>query len=200
MSDEAPRADDSPDPIASAPAIAPRSGILLPRWLGFAAGAVVVAVVFGVIGYAIGDSSGSGSRSRSAPGGIQIQVPGRIGPGGSMSIGPLPRNLVPGLEGGGLSVPGPVPANPLLGVQVTETKGGVLITGVQSGSPAADSGLQRGDVITAVDGTSVASARDLVLIVGRHMSGDQISITYTRNGTSSTANITLSAALASQGI
>jgi putative serine protease PepD len=65
---------------------------------------------------------------------------------------------------------------------------------------SANVGLQKNDVITAVDGTPVSSARDLVLIVGRHRSGDQISVTYTRNGTSSTANITLSAGQASQGV
>ena len=200
MSDEAPRSDDPQTPNTAAPAGESRSGIFLPRWLGFAVGAVVVALVFGGIGYALGDSSGSGSSSRPAPGDIQIQVPGRIGPGGSMTIGPLPRTLFPGLGGGALSVPGPVPANPLLGVQIADSKGGALITGIQSGSPAANGGLQKGDVITAVDGTSVSSARDLVLIVGRHQSGDQISVTYTRNGTSSTANITLSAAQASRSL
>lgn len=38
---------------------------------------------------------------------------------------------------------------------------GVLVTGIQPGTPAASSGLRRGDVIVSVDGQAVTSAADL---------------------------------------
>ena len=43
---------------------------------------------------------------------------------------------------------------------------GVLVTKVLPGTPAKDSGLRDGDVITAADGQSVASVRALTRIVG----------------------------------
>ncbi len=38
---------------------------------------------------------------------------------------------------------------------------GVLVTGIQPGTPAASSGLRRGDVIVSIDGQAVTSAADL---------------------------------------
>ena len=65
------------------------------------------------------------------------------------------------------------PARSLLGVRLTQLTpelrehfgapkdAGVLVAGVEAGSPAAEAGLQVGDVLTKVAGTSVASAGDV---------------------------------------
>ena len=58
-------------------------------------------------------------------------------------------------------------------------------------SPAAKAGLQDGDVITAIDGTDVTSPEAVRAAVQAKQSGDQLSVTYTRNGQSSTVDVTL---------
>src|SRR3954452_2339374 len=49
-------------PVAAAPATSDRpAGIFVPKWVGLIAAAIVAALIFGGIGYAIGDSSDSGT-------------------------------------------------------------------------------------------------------------------------------------------
>src|SRR3954464_11224475 len=49
-------------PVAAAPATPDRpAGIFVPKWVGLVAAAIVAALIFGGIGYAIGDSSDSGT-------------------------------------------------------------------------------------------------------------------------------------------
>ena len=60
-----------------------------------------------------------------------------------------------------------------------------------NGSPAAGAGLQAGDVITAVDGTAVSSPVDLAQQVRSHQPGDQVTITYSRGGNSTDAQVQL---------
>lgn len=57
---------------------------------------------------------------------------------------------------------------------------GVCLTSVPDGSPAAEAGLQKGDVITAIDGTSVSTAEELTTQLKYHKSGDSVKITYQR--------------------
>src|SRR6185369_13754253 len=59
-----------------------------------------------------------------------------------------------------------------LGVQLAQdTTGGATISGVVDGSPAAQAGLQAGDTVTAVGGTSVDSADALSSALAKHNSG-----------------------------
>lgn len=83
-----------------------------------------------------------------------------------------------------------------LGAQIsstaTGTAGGVTIAGTVEGSAAASAGLVAGDVITAVDGTSVADASALTAAVQAHESGDQVSVTWIdAAGASHTQTVTL---------
>jgi S1-C subfamily serine protease len=68
---------------------------------------------------------------------------------------------------------------------------GAQVANVASGSPAAGAGLQQGDVITAVDGTTVSSPADLARLVRSHQPGDQVTITYSRGGNSTDAPVQL---------
>jgi S1-C subfamily serine protease len=86
------------------------------------------------------------------------------------------------------------------GVGVSGTSGtsgtpasGVAIASVIQGSPAAQAGLQGGDVITAIDGKSTLTFTDLHDDIQAHLPGQQISVTYEDyyTGTSHTAEITL---------
>ncbi|MET0420633.1 MAG: PDZ domain-containing protein [Acidimicrobiia bacterium] len=79
------------------------------------------------------------------------------------------------------------------GVSTTNSSNpaGAQISAVRADSPAADAGLQAGDVITAIDGTTVASSSSFARQVASHDPGDVISVTYARGGTSATARVRL---------
>lgn len=66
---------------------------------------------------------------------------------------------------------------------------GVVIAKVTNGSPADDAGLATGDVITAVDGQTVQTAKDVQRIVKEHKPGDSIKMAVSRNGRSNTITI-----------
>ncbi len=76
-----------------------------------------------------------------------------------------------------------------LGVQVSSSTGGryrysqaagsgALISGVVSGTPAANAGLVAGDTITAIDGTSITDPSDLTSALAGHTPGQQITVTW----------------------
>jgi len=79
----------------------------------------------------------------------------------------------------------------LLGVNVRTALNGVSVADVSSGSAAAAAGIKAGDVITAVDGTTVKSAEALRATIESHKPGDKISVTVTRGGASKTLSVTL---------
>jgi S1-C subfamily serine protease len=82
-----------------------------------------------------------------------------------------------------------------LGVSVTDqtaTAGnGVPVAEVAAGSPAADAGLEAGDRITSVGGTTVASVDDLLAALDEHEPGDEVDVTWTGDGNRHTATVTL---------
>jgi putative serine protease PepD len=79
----------------------------------------------------------------------------------------------------------------LLGVSIKTATNGVGVASVESGSGAADAGVKAGDVITAVNGTSVTSAERLRAIIAAHAPGDTLSLTVTRSGAEHTLKVTL---------
>ena len=79
----------------------------------------------------------------------------------------------------------------MLGVEVAENpEGGVLIRGVMPDSPAAKAGVQKEDVIVAVDGAPVKEIFDLTYQVGLHAPGEQGSVEVQRQGERLTLPIT----------
>ncbi|MFB9834523.1 S1C family serine protease [Actinoallomurus acaciae] len=81
-----------------------------------------------------------------------------------------------------------------LGVTLSDAEGdqqGALVASVQSGTPAASSGLKEGDIVTQVDGKAIDGADDLSAAIRGHNPGDKIALTYLRNGEKHTANVTL---------
>jgi putative serine protease PepD len=83
---------------------------------------------------------------------------------------------------------------------------GVEVVMVTKGAPADKAGLQGstgtqtvdgtpfstgGDVITAIDGTTVHSANQLIAQIQKHKPGDQISLTISRGGATRTVSVTL---------
>jgi S1-C subfamily serine protease len=90
---------------------------------------------------------------------------------------------------------GDVPAHAMLGVatQPTQDGKGVEIAQVDSGSAAGKAGLEQGDVITSVDGTATDDPDTLGAVIADHKPGDQVKVTYTRDGASHDVTVTLGA-------
>ncbi len=80
-----------------------------------------------------------------------------------------------------------------LGVRIADAEngGGAVVADVNEGQPAAEAGLEQGDVITRVDDTKVTSGSDLTSAIRSHEPGDRVTITYTRDGDQKTAEATL---------
>ena len=86
-------------------------------------------------------------------------------------------------------------SHPSLGVSVTGTAdGGALINAVTPGSAAERAGLERGDVITRFGDKVINDSNDLVGAVQAGKVGDQVEVTFQRNGVESTATVTLAEA------
>ena len=60
--------------------------------------------------------------------------------------------------------------------------GGIVIVGISQSSPGAEAGLERRDVIRAVDGEPLASAKELVESVKSRDPGDVVTLTLLREG------------------
>jgi len=78
-----------------------------------------------------------------------------------------------------------------LGVRIQSVSGGARITQVVAGSPAAKAGLKVGDVITAFDGKTTTSADDLTAAVTGAKSGDTVTVTVKRGGTTKHVSVQL---------
>ena len=59
---------------------------------------------------------------------------------------------------------------------------GAVITEVSPDSPAADAGLEVGDVVVGLDGGSISTAADLVEAIRQQQAGDEVTIEYERGG------------------
>ncbi len=80
-----------------------------------------------------------------------------------------------------------------LGVSVGESAGtaGATLAEVRADTPAAAAGLEVGDVVTAVDGQSIASPAELQTAIDSHSPGDRVTVDYLRNGETHTVTVTL---------
>ena len=83
--------------------------------------------------------------------------------------------------------------HPYLGVfvQTAANRSGAQVAQVKSGSPAAGAGLKAGDVITAFAGQTIQSPDELTAAVATKAPGDKVSVTYVRNGTTKTTQVTI---------
>ncbi len=64
----------------------------------------------------------------------------------------------------------------------TSQRAGAQVTTISAGTPAADAGLQKGDVVVAVDSERVDSALSLVANIRERAVGDKVKLTVLRDG------------------
>ena len=72
---------------------------------------------------------------------------------------------------------------------------GALIDAVSVGSPAEAAGIEPGDIVTGIGGTTVASVEDVFLAIRSHRVGDRVEVKIVRGGEA----LTLEATLGSDG-
>ena len=68
---------------------------------------------------------------------------------------------------------------------------GAYVAEVTDGSPAAQAGLQKGDIVTAIGDEEITSADGVVLAVRSHNVGDTVKVTYMRGSQQQTVDVTL---------
>lgn len=81
---------------------------------------------------------------------------------------------------------------PAGGAEIATSSGNGCSTGpVVAGSPAAKAGLKPGDVITAVNGTSVSSADSFITVISGYKPGQTVTMTIKRGGQTQQIHVTL---------
>ena len=78
-----------------------------------------------------------------------------------------------------------------LGVMIENSDEGVQITEVVEGSPAGKAGLKSGDVITAINETTVTDYETLVDVVSSHKPGESVQVHYSRGGSPASVPVVL---------
>jgi putative serine protease PepD len=86
---------------------------------------------------------------------------------------------------------GETPTHARLGIRVGDDESGARITEVTEGSTAAEAGIEPGDVITSIDDRRITGADSLVATIRSYRPGDQVEVTWTRDGESQSASVTL---------
>ena len=175
---------------------APRKGVFVPRWLAILLGVVVAVGLVGGGGFALGRATGDDDHHeraadhREGPSGLP-PLSDRDGRGNDNGDGNGNGN------GGGSGDSRPTTPSPtsrvFLGVAVARASGtdGVRVVEVVPGGPADEAGLEVGDVITAVDGSTVTDGSELAAAIQDHDPGDTVTITYGRGGSSATTTVEL---------
>ncbi len=85
-----------------------------------------------------------------------------------------------------------LPLSPAISVQLgIKQLQGIVVTRVTSGSPAAQAGLKRGDVVTAVDGKELQDDSDMAQAIYVRKPGDQLKLSVLRGSQTTTVQVTL---------
>jgi putative serine protease PepD len=77
------------------------------------------------------------------------------------------------------------------GAQIATTGSANCVHPVAANSPAAAAGLQPGDVVTAIDGTSITSTDQFIATIDNYVPGRTVTLTIKRSGQSKQVKVTL---------
>ncbi len=93
-------------------------------------------------------------------------------------------------------VAGETPTHARFGITVGDAPAdapaaGAMVGDVTSGSAADKAGLESGDIITQVEGHRITGAESLIATVRSYRPGDQVKVSYVRDGAPGTATVTL---------
>ena len=86
---------------------------------------------------------------------------------------------------------GETPTHARLGIRITDDTAGARIEDVTAGSTAEDAGIEPGDVITSIDDRRITGADSLVATIRSYRPGDEVTVTWTRDGQEQQASVTL---------
>jgi putative serine protease PepD len=139
-----------------------------------------------------GNSGGPLLNARGEVIGVNSQIATAGGGEGNVGIAfAIPVNTVkevlPALESGN------APEHAYLGLQTSDTQNGegAEIAQATPNGPAADAGLQAGDVVVKVDGQDVTGANDVAAAIEDNKPGDKVEVTVRRGGSEQTIDVTL---------
>jgi membrane-associated protease RseP (regulator of RpoE activity) len=169
-----------PAPVAAAAPPA-RGGVFVPTWVAVLVAVLLIGGIGFLVGYAIADDNDSDTSTAASS---QTLPPNQL-----PNRGALPN--VPGAPNGNNGQTAADTAFLGVSVESVDDNGGARVTDVRAGSPAADAGLKTGDVITKVDNTTIETDADLIRAIRSHDPDDKVTITYTRDGNSAQAEVTL---------
>ena len=78
-----------------------------------------------------------------------------------------------------------------LGVTIDPTAPNARIAGIRSGTPAANAGLKKGDVVTSLGGKTISTPDELASVINSYKPGDSVTVTYQRGGQSHSVQVKL---------
>ena len=139
------------------------------------AGALPLVVAFGalIVGLGLVVFGDNGSDTRVAQGSTAA-------PTASAKASPTPAEHSGEQTGGGW-----------LGIAARTVDGGVEVTDVVSNGPANHAGIQKGDLIVAVDGETMESFEALSSLIRTHSPGEKVTVTIKRDGNTKNVDVTL---------
>jgi putative serine protease PepD len=115
---------------------------------------------------------------------IQSENGGNIGIGYAVPVETVKKVVDQLLAGGQVQ-------HAYMGVQLQDDGNQVVLAEVVDGGPAADAGLQQGDVVVQVDGQAVESSEDVSGAVSAKEPGETISVQVERDGNTRTVEVKL---------
>jgi putative serine protease PepD len=86
---------------------------------------------------------------------------------------------------------GETPTHARLGIRISDDEAGARIEDVTAGSTAEDAGIEPGDVITSIDERRITGADSLVATIRSYRPGDEVTVTWLRDGEEQEASVTL---------
>lgn len=143
-----------------------------------AVGMLVLGLILGGVGGGMAGYFMGQNRVRTAFGQFNMPVPGYPQP---VPVNPLNPNQPGGnLPGGGF--------------RQQNVASGARVLDVEANSAAGQAGLQVGDVITAISGTTIDQNHQIADLIKAHKPGDKVDLSVMRGTQTLTLNVTLAAA------